>query len=507
MTTELTMLIIAVLVVLSVIGTRTSRRFGVPALLLFVTIGMLAGSEGPGGIAFEDYSLVQTIGVVALLFILFSGGLDTDWQAIRPVLGQGMVLANLGVLLSALLLGGFAMLVLKLDWQSGLLLGAIVSSTDAAAVFAVMRERGVNLKDNLEPLIELESGSNDPIAVFLTTGLIGLIMTPGASLFSLIPSFLLQMLLGAGGGWLFGRLIVLAVNRIRLQQEGLYVVFSLALTLLTYAGTALVGGNGFLAVYIAGVIVGNCNLVHKRSILQFHDGIAWLMQIVMFLSMGLLVFPSQLLAVAPSGLLIAFFLVFVARPLSVIGSLVWFRRSLRAMLMVSWAGLRGAVPIVLATFPLLAGVPGAAMIFNVIFFIVLASVLLQGMSISWVAQHLRLNADDQPRIPTPQTYVPDVRLSSRFMEVIIPPDSLLVGKHLIDLNLPRGVLVVQIRRSDGPIVPSGSTALQANDDLLVLATPDTLPALDVLYRQSGAQLVSVLRPNREMGMIGVTSDE
>ncbi len=500
MTVELAMLVFAVLVLLSVVATRTSSRFGVPALLLFLGIGMLAGSDGPGGIAFADYNLTQALGVIALVFILFSGGLDTDWPAIRPVLTQGLVLANLGVVLSTLLLGGFAMLVLQLDWQTGLLLGAIVSSTDAAAVFSVLRERGVNLKHNLEPLIELESGSNDPIAVFLTTGVIGLITTPGASLLGLAPSFVLQMALGAGGGWLFGRLIVLAVNRIRLQQEGLYVVFTLALTVLTYAGTTLVGGNGFLAVYLAGIVVGNCNLVHKRSILRFHDGIAWLMQIAMFLTLGLVVFPSELMPVAPVGLLVALFLVFVARPLSVIGALIWFRRSLREMLMVSWAGLRGAVPIVLATFPLIAGISGATLIFNVVFFAVLVSVLLQGVSIGWVARLLRLNADE-PRIQDSHVYVPDVRLNSRMMAAIVPEGSPLVGRSLLDLRLPRGVLVVQIQREEAPIIPSGDTVLQANDQLIVLATPDTLPVLEQLYRDSGVQLISALNASRLSGML------
>lgn len=502
MSIELILLIVAVLMVLSIISTRTSSRFGLPALLLFLGIGMLAGSEGPGGINFADYGLAQAVGVVALIFILFSGGLDTDWLAIRPVLGQGIMLANVGVLLSALLLGGFALWLLGLDWQEALLLGAIVSSTDAAAVFSVMRERGVNLKHNLEPLIELESGSNDPIAVFLTLGLIGLITTPGSSLLTLVPSFFLQMTLGAGGGYLLGRLMVLAINRIRLRQEGLYVVFSLALTLFTYAAVSLVGGNGFLAVYLAGIVMGNANIVHKRSILRFNDGIAWLMQIGMFLTLGLLIFPSQLIPVAPVGLFLALFLVFVARPLSVIGTLIWFRRSLPELLMVSWAGLRGAVPIVLATFPLLAGIPGAITIFNVIFFVVLVSVLLQGTSINWVANLLGVNAE-RSQAPDTHTYVPDVRLTSRMLEAIVPADSPLVGKSLIDLGLPRGVLVVQIQRGKGTLIPSGNTVFEAGDHMLVLATPETMATLSNLREQSGLRFrTSVLtgvQPNSDTG--------
>ncbi|GAB4439034.1 MAG: potassium/proton antiporter [Chloroflexi bacterium OHK40] len=487
---ELSLLVIATLLVLSTVATRASSRFGVPALILFLAIGMLAGSEGPGGIFFENYAVAQAVGVVALVFILFSGGLDTDWPTIRPVLGEGLLLANLGVVVSTLLVGTFAAWAAGLPWLQALLLGAIVSSTDAAAVFSVMRMRGVNLKHRLEPLIELESGSNDPIAVFLTTGIIGLIQTPGSSLLGLVPSFLLQMGLGAAGGLLLGRLMVAAINRIRLQQEGLYVVFTVGFTLLTYAATALLGGNGFLAVYLAGIVVGNANIVHKRSVLRFHDGVAWLMQIGMFLTLGLLVYPSQLLPVAGPGLLLALFLAFVARPLSVAVALIWFRRPLREQLMVAWAGLRGAVPIVLATFPLLAGVPEAGRIFNLVFFIVLVSVLLQGISIAGVARLLGVN-DERPHAPDAHTFVPEVRLNSRVFEAVVTPQSPLVGRTIIELGLPRGVLVVQIQRGADAIVPDGATMLEPEDHLLILATPESVTALDALRAASAVQL---LRP-------------
>jgi cell volume regulation protein A len=489
MTIEVTFLVASILLIISIIATRASNRFGVPALILFLAIGMLAGSEGPGGIDFADYQLAQTIGVIALIYILFSGGLDTDWQAIRPVLIQGALLANVGVLLSALIVCLFAVWVLQIGWIEALLLGAVVSSTDAAAVFSVMRDRQVNLKHNLEPLIELESGSNDPIAVFLTLGLTGLITTPGSSLVSLVPDFVLQMVLGAGGGYLMGLLIVLAINRIRLKQEGLYVVFTLGLTLLTYAATALIGGNGFLAVYLAGIVIGNKNIVHKRSILRFHDGIAWLMQITMFLSLGLLIFPSQLLPVAVPGLLLALLLVFVARPVSVLLSLIWFRRSWRELAMVSWAGLRGAVPIVLATFPLLAGVPSAGLIFNVVFFIVLISVLLQGLTIAQVARWLGLSSAEQVA-PSSQTFVPEVRLNSRLVEAVVPEDSALNGLALIEIGLPRGLLVVQVQRGAETIIPSGSTVILTGDHLLLLVTPDTLPVLHELRDQAGLELLT-----------------
>ncbi len=476
MATEPLLLIIGLLLAISVAATRASNRFGVPALLLFMAVGMLAGSDGPGGIVFNDAALAQLIGVIALIYILFSGGLDTDWTIIRPVLIEGLVLANVGVLVSTIIAAIGAWLILGFNWPLALLLGAIVSSTDAAAVFSVMRTRGIHLKHRLEPLIELESGSNDPIAVFLTIGLTQLIVSQEATMFSLIPGFIFQMLLGAAGGYAFGRLMIWVINRIRLQQEGLYVVLTIALTLLTYGFTALIGGNGFLAVYLAGIMLGNANIVHKRSILRFHDGIAWLSQIAMFLVLGLLIFPSQLPAVAGQGLAMALWLVFVARPLSVIISLGWTRRSLAQLLMISWAGLRGAVPIVLATFPLLAGVPDAPLLFNLVFFIVLISVLVQGVSISWVARWLGVMSD-RPESTDSHLFVPEVSGASQILEAHIPPDSALVGKSLIDADLPRGLLIVQIQREGGYIIPNGSTVFAPDDRLVLLVAPAALPAI------------------------------
>lgn len=476
MATEPLLLITGLLLAISVAATRASNRFGVPALILFMAVGMLAGSDGPGGIAFTDAAAAQLIGVVALIYILFSGGLDTDWPIIKPVLTEGLILANAGVLVSTIIAAAGARLILGFDWSLALLLGAIVSSTDAAAVFSVMRTRGIHLKHRLEPLIELESGSNDPIAVFLTIGLTQLLINPQSSILDLVPAFIFQMVLGTAGGYAFGRLMIWVINRIRLQQEGLYVVLTMALTLLTYGFTALIGGNGFLAVYLAGIVLGNANIVHKRSILRFHDGVAWLSQIAMFLILGLLVFPSQLPAVAGQGLAMALWLVFVARPLSVMIAIGWKRRSLTQLLMISWAGLRGAVPIVLATFPLLAGVPDAPLLFNLVFFIVLVSVLVQGISISWIARRLGVMST-QPEQVDSHLFVPDVSGASQILEAHIPPDSALVGKSLIDADLPRGLLVVQIQRSEGYIIPNGSTVFAPNDRLVLLVAPAALPAI------------------------------
>ncbi|MDQ4068361.1 MAG: potassium/proton antiporter, partial [Actinomycetota bacterium] len=279
----------AVLVLLGVVASKVSARLGVPALLLFLLLGMAAGSEGVGGIEFEDYESAQAIGVVALAFILFSGGFDTDWSGVRPVVGPSLLLATAGVLVTALISGAFASWIFGMPLTAGLLLGAVISSTDAAAVFSVLRSRSVSLTGRLRPLLELESGSNDPMAVFLTVGFLELLTDDGATVAGLVPLFVAQMAVGGVAGVLAGKGAVLAINRVRLEYEGLYPVVMIALVLLTYGVTATLGGSGFLAVYVAGLVMGHERFVHKRSLGRFADGLAWLMQIAMFLVLGLLV--------------------------------------------------------------------------------------------------------------------------------------------------------------------------------------------------------------------------
>jgi len=305
--TELLMLAGSVLLLLGILASKVSSRLGIPALVLFLAVGMLAGSEGPGGIHFDDPRLVQTMGVFALAYILFAGGLDTNWRSVRPVLREGMVLSTIGVAMTALLVGWFVHITLEFSWFEGLLLGAIVSSTDAAAVFAVLRSRGVNLRGNLKPLLELESGSNDPMAVFLTLGMVMLLTEPNTSVLSLAPMVIWQMAAGAAMGYLLGKASVILINRLRLDYEGLYSVLTLTLVPFIYGFASLAKANGFLAVYLAGMVMGNSAFVQKRSLLRFHDGLAWLMQIAMFLVLGLQVFPSHLLPVVATGLAVAAF--------------------------------------------------------------------------------------------------------------------------------------------------------------------------------------------------------
>lgn len=479
MTIETILLAVALLLVASIIASTASHRLGIPALVFFLAIGMLAGSDGLGGIAFDNAWQAQSVGVVALAYILFSGGMDTDWRRIRPVLSAGLLLANVGVAVSALLVAGFVVLVLGFTPIAGLLLGAIVSSTDAAAVFSVMRTRGVRLRGDLEPLIELESGSNDPIAVFLTIGLTGLLSNPRASLIGLVPAFVMQMAIGALGGYLFGVAMTWLINRLRLRQEGLYPVLTLALVLLTYSATAELGGNGFLAVYLAGIVIGNRDFVHKRSLMRFHDGIAWLMQIGMFLVLGLLVFPSRLVPVAGAGLLVSAFLIVVARPLSVFAALALTRLGARDKLMVAWSGLRGSVPIVLATYPLLEGVANADLIFHLVFFIVLTSVVIQGSSIGFVAKLLGVQDSRQAGYRYPLEFVPEISQGSQLSELAVPRGSSLDGRSIVEIGLPRGALVVLVRRGDESIVPNGGTILEADDRLVMLADGEALASIQL----------------------------
>ena len=380
------------LLLISVLASKASGRLGVPALLLFLFIGMLAGSEGPGGIGFDYPQLAQSLGVIALSLILFSGGLDTRWHTIRPVLAEGLALATLGVCVTAVLIAWFAAVVLHFSWLEGMLLGAIVSSTDAAAVFSVLRSRQARLQGRLTALLELESGINDPMSIFLTLGLITLLVHPGTSPFILLPMFLQEMVLGALIGYSVGALMTALIERIKLEYEGLYAVLTLALALFSYAMTASVGGNGFLAVYVTGLVVGSSDVRHKDHLIRFHNGQAWLMQILMFLTFGLQVFPSKILPIVGVGIILSLFLMLVARPASVFATLVPTRLSVKEKFFVSWVGLRGAAPIVLATFPVIAGVPRADMMFHLVFFIVLTSVLLQGTSLALVARWLGLSA-------------------------------------------------------------------------------------------------------------------
>lgn len=479
---ETVLFITSVLLILSILASKVSSRLSVPTLLLFLGIGMLAGSEGIGGIYFDNAQLAQAIGVIALVFILFSGGLDTPFEAIKPILTRGMVLSTMGVFVTAAIVGLFTFALLDISPAQAVLFGAIVASTDAAAVFSIFRTQHISLKGDTIPLLEFESGSNDPMAIFLTIGAITLISSPDMAILNIIGIFLQQAVIGGILGALLGYLAARIINNLRLDSHGLYPVFTIALVLLAYSLPAVLGGSGFLAVYLVGLILGAQNIVHKNSLSRFHDSIAWLMQIVMFLVLGLLVFPSELIPIAPIGIVISLILIFIARPVSVFIALIRSQFSIRDKLMISWVGLRGATPIVLATFPLLAGVPQADTIFNIVFFVVLSSVLLQGTTIIPIARLLQV---DTPFVPKPGLRLEAtdaMQITSELAEITVPQYSPIVGHPLIHIGLPADSLIVLIVRGQEAIVPNGSTTLQANDHLLMLADKASLETIRSLIQ-------------------------
>lgn len=460
----------SILLFISILASKTSYKLGIPTLILFLIVGMLAGSDGPGGIYFNDPKIAQFLGVVALVFILFSGGLDTKWESIKPIFNNGISLSTMGVLITAVGTGLFSSYLLKISLVEGMLIGAIVSSTDAAAVFSILRSKSIGLKGNLRPLLEFESGSNDPMAYFLTISFTYLITEQDASVIALIPKFFVGMGLGALCGYGFGKLMVWIVNHIKLDVDGLYPVLILALVFFTFSFTDAINGNGFLAVYIAAIMLGNTNFIHKRSLMKFYDGQAWLMQIVMFLTLGLLVYPSDLPRIIPQGLLISLFLMLVARPIAVFVALAFARRiSTRKKFFISFVGLRGAVPIVFATYPLLAGVGYAKTIFDLVFFISVLSVLIQGTMLGTVAKWLHVSVPEKLKRKFPL----DIELSDDFkselIELDITHDSPSVGKAVVELKLPKTALIVMIYRNGKYLTASGDTVIEEKDHLLVMA--------------------------------------
>lgn len=477
-TTENVLLIGSILLFISILAGKTSYRFGVPTLVLFLAVGILSGSEGIGGIQFDDPHLAQFIGIVSLNFILFSGGLDTSWKSIKPVVWQGVSLSTLGVLFTAVGVGTFVWAITDFTIYEGLLLGAIVSSTDAAAVFSILRSKNLALKSNLRPTLELESGSNDPMAYFLTIAFLGLVVNQDQSLWAIIPLFLQQIVIGAILGFAFGKLSKMVINRIRLDFDGLYPVLAIALMFITFSATNYLGGNGFLAVYLAGVYLGNKGLIHKKTIIQMFDGLAWLMQIVLFLTLGLLVFPSHIFPVAGIGLIISLFLIFIARPIGVFLSLAFFKMKMRRRWYVSWVGLRGAVPIVFATYPLLAGIEKADMIFNIVFFVSLSSVLIQGTTLSVVAKWLHVALPGKAKKISPVDAFLADGAKSLLREISIPQYNSSVGKRIVELGFPRKAIIAMIQRDDKFITPKGTTEIESGDVLIIL-TEDKNTLTDV----------------------------
>jgi cell volume regulation protein A len=479
LTTENILLIGSILLFFSILAGKTSYKFGVPTLIFFLFIGMLAGSEGIGGINFNEPKIAQFIGIVALNFILFSGGFDTNWQTTKPVLWKGFSLSTLGVLITAVSVGLFVWAITDFSIYEGLLLGSIVSSTDATAVFSILRSKKIALKSNLRPILEFESGSNDPMAYFLTIAFTGLVINQDAKLISIIPLFFQQIIIGGLLGLGFGILCKYIINKIKLDFDGLYPVLVITLMFFSFSVTDFIGGNGFLAVYICAIYLGNHELIHKKTIIKVFEGFAWLMEIVLFLTLGLLVFPKKIIPVMGIGLIISIFLILIARPLSVFISLAFFRIKNRSRLFISWVGLRGAVPIVFATFPLLAGAEKSHIIFNIVFFISLTSLIIQGTSLGYVSKLLSVALPEKLKPKTRTEIELSDEVKAELTEIKLPSDCSSVGKQVFQLNFPQKTLIAMIKRGDKYITPCGSTVLEPEDKLLILS--ENKEKLDKIY--------------------------
>ncbi len=459
--------ILSILVILAILVTRLTKNYGVPALILFLGLGMLAGSDGPGGIEFDNAPLAQSIGTIALIFILFSGGLETKFDSVRRGYKSAFSLASLGVIITAGLSGLFLHFAAGYDLKLSLLIGSVIASTDAAAVFSVLRAKDLSLRGDLQPVLEIESGSNDPMAIFLTAMMISVVTIPDKPLTDYIFMLFLQFGIGAVTGLLGGRALTWIINRLDFLSPGFYPVFVMASALGLYSGTALISGSGFLAVYIAGIVANNYEYQHKTNTTRFFEGLAWLSQIGMFITLGLLLFPKQLIDVAPVGIVFALFLMLVARPLAVFISLLFSEYNLSEKLFITWGGLRGAVPVILATFVLTADVEGGNLVFNLVFFVVIFSALGQGWTLPVAAKLLKVTKEKSLKKKVLIDLETGRGDDKTLFDLFVQPGAPACGTKIVELGLPKEVLIVLIERKGKYVIPSGSTRI-AEDDLVIL---------------------------------------
>lgn len=471
---ETIMLVLSVLLFISVIMSRVTNATSVPKMLIFLVVGMVAGSEWVGRVMFTDSAIAQSLGIVALSFILYSGGLDTKWQDIKMVIYRGILLSTVGVIFTAGTVTVIGHFLLGLDFKLSFLIGSIISSTDASAVFVSLRSKKFKLKKDIGSLLEFESGSNDPTAIFLTISAISIMLGKEVTVSAVILGFFKQMLLGLLIGYGLGRISQRIINRINLDLDGLYSVFSIALVAFSYSFADFFGGNGFLSVYICGIVLGNSNIVHKNSLARFHDSISWLMQIVMYVVLGLMVSTSNMLSIALYGIVISFVLIFFARPIGVFLILMFTKMNIKEQILVSWVGLRGAVPIILSIFPAVYGVPDSEFIFNIVFFVVITSTLLQGSTISALGKKLDLVEEDQNKSLFPIKFSDKNNSDNDLTEIVVPKDSHVIGKQIIDLDLPEKSLIVLISREDQFVIPKGDTKILQDDVLLFLSSKEDI---------------------------------
>lgn len=480
-TAENILLIGSVLIFVSIIISKTGYKFGIPTLLLFLIVGMFFGSDGLG-LQFNNAEDAQFIGMIALSIILFSGGMDTKIADIRPVMAQGLVLSTIGVILTTLITGLFIFYISGWDQTNiylplvvSMLLAATMSSTDSASVFSILRSQNINLKNNLRPMLELESGSNDPMAYMLTIALIQVIASNNMSIAVIIKDLFIQFFFGAAIGFALGKAASFIINRINLSNSSLYPILLLSIVFFTFTITDLLKGNGYLAVYIAGIIVGNTKLVNRKEISTFMNGMTWLFQIIMFIMLGLLVNPHEMIDIAGVALLIGMFIIIIARPVSIFICLLPFRKiDIKSKLFVSWVGLRGAVPIIFATYPVIAGIEGSQQLFNIVFFITMLSLIIQGTTISKAAKLLKLD------LPAPKEgndfgiELPD-EVDSKLNDIVLTKEMLKESNRLKDMKIPQGTLVMLVKRNSEFIIPNGQMELKEGDKLLIISENKEMP--------------------------------
>ncbi len=473
----LILLIVGGVLAASMVVALGASRAGVPALVAFLGLGMLLGSDGPGGIEFDDAELARKVGVAALVAILFEGGLATSWRRLREVAVPASLLATVGVVITTLLTGLAAQWLFDLTWLESILLGAVVASTDAAAVFATLRF--THIRRRLARTLEAETGGNDPMAVALTIGLISWIQNSNYGFGDLVLLVLRQLSIGLAIGVVLGAVAVWSFSRLPPAVGALAPVASVAAAALSYGIADVAEGSGFLAVYLVGLAVGSTPSPYRRQLVSFHEGLAFLAQVVMFVVLGLLVFPSRLGSVALAGLALAALLMVAIRPAAVWVSTAFSRFTNRERALLGWAGLRGAVPIVLGTFTLSAGLKSGETIFNAVFFVVAVSALIQGTTLEWVAKRLRVIS------LAPRTTVPPLQVeplgSLELIDFDVAPDHAIAGAAVRELGLPRSALVAVVARGDETIPPRGSTVIQPGDRLFVLAPRDQRPAIEDVF--------------------------
>ncbi|MEO2493442.1 potassium/proton antiporter [Clostridium paraputrificum] len=457
------MIISGLVLLICITSSKMLYKFGVPMLLIFIVLGMLFGSDGIVGIYFDNYDLTSKLCSIALVFIMFYGGFGTNWKMAKPVANQSILMSTFGVIITSLLTGVFCYFILNTSLLEGLLIGSIVGSTDAASVFTILRSQKLNLKSEIASLLEVESGSNGPIAYMMTLSII-MIMSSGLS-WSIVPMILKQVIFGILLGVVLAKATVFIIRRANFELEGFYSIFIIAIAILAYALSEFIGGNGYLSVYISGIILGNSKIPHKKSLVVFFDGISWIMQIMLFFMLGLLSFPSRLPEVIGVSIIISIFMIFIARPIATHFILRGFKTPIKEQILISWVGLRGAASIVFAIFAITSGVPIENDIFHIIFFIALISVSVQGTLLPKVAQKLDLVDNDTTVLKTFNDYQEDK--STMLLEYNVSRSSKWMNKTIMDAEIPDDILIVMIKRNGQVIVPKGSTEILENDILVL----------------------------------------